>query len=359
MGEGEEWVVCERYIGASQDERLFSTWREGDVGSVSLIVTQGFEERSVGFIESCAATNMRASSVVVASHSQNKVANCKYQDRFEAAGALVSQTPLVRTSLDADGDWVADAIKISNSSKIVLDITGIGTRGLFGALDAAIRFDKEICLAYTEAAQYWPKQDDWLMLKNGLGASASLPDLVNDKPWLFSHEHKVGLIPKHEGYDSAGAERGLVGFLPFKYARLAAVLSAEEYSNFLFVAGRPRLAINNWRYDALLEINRGITKNWPITEMSTFGYRSALRQLTELLLGDEALLAKCDIHLALMGSKLQDVACWILSCLIPSITIITAVPAHYYYEAFSEGIGERWVFPLLSPRTRVSNTGPT
>lgn len=340
---------CANYISASQDEIAFADWQGNCPQDISIVTTQGFEERSVGFIEAFAASGLRADTVVIGKHSRHEDANAKYQGRFDKSASIIRRTDCHSVPVDKDGHWVATAMAKVRSPNVVLDITGIGTRGLFGALDAAVRARKSVTLAYTEASQYWPKKSDWEALKAELTDLSALPDIVNEKPWLFGYEHKVELIPGHDGYDSAGTERALIAFLPFKCARLAAVMSSEDYSAFLFIAGRPRLPENLWRYDALREINRGIVKDRPVIEMSTFGYRSALGQLGTHLMKADPILEKYDVHLALMGSKLQDVACWIFSSLLPSITVLTAVPSKYFPEAFSDGIGEKWIFPLTSP----------
>lgn len=349
MEQSVESFRCEQYVSSSVSEIPFAEWIKQFDGDVGVVVTQGFEERSVGFIEGLSDHRLIANEVVIGRHPFHTEANARYQTRFETAASRASRNAWHTVDLDADGTWVEEALAYITAPIVVLDITGIGTRGLFGALDAAARCEKRVLIAYTEAKEYWPKRSDWATLKNELSDTTTLPDVVDVKPWLFGYEHNVELIPGHEGYDSAGAERALIGFLPFKYARLAAVMSAEDYAAFLFVAGRPRLSENNWRYEALLDINRDIVKDRPVVEMSTFGYQAALRQLQNVLTGQDSLLERYDVHIALMGSKLQDVACWALSCLTPSLTVLTAVPLKYYHEAFSDGIGERWVFPLTSP----------
>jgi hypothetical protein len=344
-----EALLCDEYLASSVDESPFQEWKNRCPQNISIITTQGFEERSVGFIESFCNSGLKAASVVIGSHSKHLEANAKYAERFKAAASCVAKDYFFYVSIDNEGCWVKEAIDKSNSPCVVLDITGIGTRGLFEALDTIANCNKQVFIAYTEAMEYWPKHHDWIALKAELIDSSALPDAVDEKPWLFGYEHKVELIPGHDGYDSAGTERALVGFLTYKYARLAAVMSAEDYAAFLFIAGRPRLSANEWRYQALLDINRDIVKDRKIVEISTFGYRSALQRFSEIMLDEESFLQKYDVHLALMGSKLQDVACWVLSCLVPSITVLTAVPSIYYPEAFSDGIGEKWIFPLTSP----------
>jgi len=141
----------------------------------------------------------------------------------------------------------------------------------------------------------------------------------------------------------------LIGFLPFKCARLAAILGEEDYSEVLFIAGHPHLKKNHWRKDALKEINEFTIKGRRVEDISTFLYRETLKEFIQILFSDDSLLQKYDVHLAVLGSKLQTVACWVLSNIIRSLTMVTSIPAKYFPEAFSEGIGNSWIFKLTTP----------
>jgi hypothetical protein len=91
-------------------------------------------------------------------------------------------------------------------------------------------------------------------------------------------------------------------------------------------------------------------KDWDVKEISTFSYRNTIEQIASLLFIKPALLEKYDVHLAITGSKLQTIACWVASCIVNSITVIASIPATYYPESFSDGIGVSWVFELFPPK---------
>jgi len=344
-----EQMRYDRYLASAQDEMPAAKWLRTQASRFDLIVAEGFEERSVGFLENLAALGSGVGEIVVGRYLTNVEANAKYHARFEEAVRRLTHGRWRESPMDVTGHWVDAALKQLSHESVVIDITGLSTRALFGVLDAAVRSPRSVTIAYTEAAEYWPKKSLWRELSRQLDTAPTISDVIDEQPWLFGYEHHVELLDGHEGYDSVGVGRALVGFLPFKSARLAAVLGTEDYKQFIFVAGRPRLLRNRWRLTALKTINRDIVKGWPLVELSTFGYRSALRQLAAILYSNDRLMQRYDVHLALLGSKLQDVACWIASCLIPSITIVTSVPVRYYPDAFSEGIGARWVFPLTPP----------
>lgn len=337
------------YIARSTDERPCPVWISQIREAPSIIIAEGFEERSLGVLERLATSGVTVPSAILGRYVDNTQLNAAYRERFEKALQVVAPNRWQVVDNHNDGKWVRECLDSIPTASILLDITGISNRGLFEAIDPLAECEKTVFLGYTEAKQYWPKQKVWERLKRDLHDNASLADTVDREPWLFGYEHRVELVPGHEGYDSAGSGRALIGFLPFKRARLAAILGEWEYESFLFIAGRPRLPENQWRLDVLKEINASLIRSWPVAEMSTFGYRDALRQFSSTLFSDHCLLHKYDVHLAILGSKLQNLACWAASRILPSLTVVTSVPQRYYPDAFSDGIGMSWVVEMLAP----------
>jgi hypothetical protein len=348
-----EQQLCDDYLHCSEDEQAFDDWIKGRTSKVGLLVAEGFEERSLGLLERLAKSKIQISGLAIGRYTHDIDLNKQYRERFERLADTVSPGRWRVFDNHNDGEWVQRGLDWLDADDAILDISGISNRGLFGALDAVAGSSRSIFVGYSEAEQYWPKRDHWQELEQGLSDNIRLAEMVDEQPWLFSHEHMVEIIPGHEGYDAAGAGRALIAFLPFKCARLAAVLGEEDYRAFLFIAGRPRLAENAWRLDALRKINTSLTRDWPVIEMSTFAYRSALRELASHMFSEASLLRKYDVHLAIMGSKLQLVACWVMSRMVRSLTIVTSVPKKYLPGAYSEGIGSSWIFPLAVPQTNV------
>lgn len=351
-----EYRLCMDYWECAQDEQPLQPWLQQRRSPICVIVAEGFEQRSLGVLECLARAKARVSRVVVARYVADIDLNKRYRPRFEELAEKLSGGNWTVVENRDDGLWVQGALAGLASQDVLLDISGISNRALLPALDAAASFSGLVLVGYSEAKEYWPKESDWRELQKGLSDNTILAEMVDEKPWLFSSEHRVEIIPGHEGFDAAGVGHALVAFLPFKRARLGAVLGEEAYREFLFIAGRPRLEANAWRMEALRSINAPLTREWPVIEMSTFGYRPATQNLASTLLDPSTsadmpdLLSRYDVHLAAMGSKLQTVACWVLSSIVRSLTVVTSVPKKYYPEAFSEGIGESWVFALTRPQ---------
>jgi hypothetical protein len=313
-----------------------------------LIVSEGFEERSVGVLESLACNRIAVPKVIIGRYREENGPNTRYRDRFEQASKVVAGHPGDPVMHDNDGQWIQQALQKTESNRVIIDITALSNRALFPALDIAAVSGREILITYSEAGEYWPKESAWKLLGQELEHGRTLPQIVDEKPWLFGSEHRVELVPFHDGYDSAGCGLALIAFLPYKRARLAAVLGEEDYADFLFIAGRPRLPRNSWRLDAVKQINQDIIADRRLIDMDTFGYRNVLEKLSILLFSAGSILEKYDLHLAILGSKLQNVGCWAMSCMVPCLTMLTSVPLKYHSDAFSEGIGRTWIFPLTS-----------
>ncbi len=345
-----EYKICLEFLSRSDDEQLLNTWRIKHPSPFSLIMAEGFEERSLGVLKSIASAGLKLENLIIGRYTADYDLNNKYRAALEDLASIVAPSKWEVMDNHNDGLWVNDALNNLNSETIIIDITSMSNRSLFGGLDKALISGKNIFIGYSEADIYWPRKADWQELESNLENADKLADIVETKPWLFSYEHSVELVLNHEGYDSGGSRRALIAFLPFKSARLGVILDQEDFSECLFIAGCPHLEDKRWRLDALKKINESIIKNWSVVEMKTFGYRKTFEEMTKILFAEDSLLDKYDIKLAILGSKLQTVACWALSNIIPSITVITSTPAKYYPEAFSEGIGESWIFELPKPK---------
>jgi hypothetical protein len=322
----------------------------GDSQSSLLVVPEGFEERSLGVIEGLASRRIRTYKVVRATYPHDPEGlNDLYRDRFETAASQVSRGAPMSVEIDARGSWLVDALAEAPGAPVILDITALSNRLIFPTLDALAEKGTPVLVAYTEAGEYWPTESAWNSLRRSLAPTADIGEETDQKRWLFGQDHEIAFVDGHEGFETGAAGRALIGFLPFKCARLAAITGELDFSSSVFVAGVPRLPENAWRLDALKRINARLVGRWPVVEMSTFAYKCAFRGLCGLLREDACSLLKYNVHIAILGSKLQNVACWALSRLLPEITLVSSAPGKYYRESFSDGIGVSWGFPLLDP----------
>src|ERR1700736_4228454 len=190
-----EAAICADYIDRAEDEADFESVSPEILARSAIFVVEGFEERSVGILESIARRRLKAEKVVIAQYTGTNRANAKYRNRFNAAANAVGHTRSQRVQTSNDGGWIEEALQASDPESIIIDITGISNRALFGVLDALAQSRRNISVAYTEAGQYWPTHDEWEELRKELSSDDDLSDVMDAKPWLFGYEHKCELIP--------------------------------------------------------------------------------------------------------------------------------------------------------------------
>jgi hypothetical protein len=344
-----EGAKASRFLENAQDEAPLWDLLTGAEGSL-LIIGEGFEERSLGVIEGMAERGFRAKRVVVAQYPPDPDGlNELYRERFAVAARHVSREEPIDRPIPTLGEWLPELLHRPTYSSIFLDITALSNRLIFPTLDRLVEVGFPVLIAYTEAGEYWPTEKAWNSLQLSLGPEADIGDEVDRMPWLFGQDHEIAFVDGHEGFETAAGGRALIGFLPFKCARLAAITGEFGFSSSVFVAGRPRLIRNNWRLGAVKTINSRIAGRWRTVDMDTFAYKRAFRDLLGLLSDEDCSLLQHNVHIAILGSKLQNVACWALSRLLPEITLVSSAPRKYHRESFSDGIGVSWGFPLTDP----------
>jgi len=352
QNESFEMLKCQRYLDNAAPELDSTTWLSYQRNLPAILLTEGFEERSLGVLRAIASRGLQVPYLLLARYEETEHLNRQYRDEFAHLAQIVAPGRHDIVWSRSDGSWISDRIQRIGRGMVLLDISGMTTRGMFAALDVLKSAGNPVLIGYSEAEEYRPTRVEWDALVGEITGDPDeeslLAEKVDEAKWLYSGAHTVQLLPGHEGYDAAGVN-ALVAFLPFKPVRLGTVLDEQEYSAYVYMVGRPRLDANSWRYNALQRINTAIIREGRMVEVPTFGYRETISALATVVAGSSGLLNEFDVHLAPMGSKLQNVACWILSSLIPAITVITSVPDTWYHDAFSHGVGDCWVFPLKFP----------
>ena len=245
-----EQAICEDYLKRSQDERPLAQSLEIFRSGTTIVAAQGFEQQTAGVLNTFARCDVKVERVVIARYANDDRLDHVQSSSFEALANRVAPQRWNVVTNHNDGAWIYEAL-YDTTDTVIVDLTGVSNRAMFLTLDGLSQFSKNIYIAYTEARHYWPKKREWDDLRQKLTANQNIAEIVDQKPWMFSYEHHVELVPGHEGYDASGTGRALVAFLPFKCSRLAAVLGDEDYAEKLFIAGRPPSPALEWRLSAL------------------------------------------------------------------------------------------------------------
>lgn len=350
LHEGLEEQQLRTYHRRAESETPLCTWWLRYQPDATLFVAQGFEERGLGVLRCLSTSGISIPRVVLGRYKAGTDDNERFRNEFVELAYRVGKNVVELEGVE-DGSWVRKEIKATQTRITILDISALSNRALFPALDALHESLLPAALVYSEASSYWPSKENWQDFKHRLGLQSKTTFVGSEfdfEPMLYGGEHRVIVAPKHEGYDTPGAKLALLTFLPFKAARLGALMSWSGYARYILVEGRPRLKRNSWRLDVLREINEKLVLNKEVIELSTFGYLDCLGGLVDHLY-NYGILEQYTLHLSPIGSKLQNVATWILSTMLPDLTVIISVPNTYYSEAFSRGVGRSWAFHLLRP----------
>lgn len=334
-----ENILCENYLKHAKEESTNISFE----GKASLVVVEGFEERSIAILEKFVKQKQYFEVVFIGRYDNESGLNDIYKDKILLLAKKISRGKVKIFGVNEFRN-ILNEVKTPN---IIVDITSLSNKLLFFVLDSLNSISNKVIIGYTEAKYYFPKKDDFDKILKKC-ESGNLTDTIDKESWLFNHRFNLEFIANHEGYDSSSSGRVLIAFLAFKYSRLATILYEHDYSECIYIAGVPRLKENYWRLDALNKINAPLLTSHDTINVSTFNYKKSIFEISNLLFNNKnSFLLKNDLHIALTGSKLQTVGCWVISTLIPSISIISAVPTKYYPEAFSDGFGESFFFEFI------------
>lgn len=149
---------CEDYLRHTRDECPLNTWLQEAQPKADLIVSEGFEERSVGLLETLGSSGITLPKVIVGQYTDKFSGNDRYRTRFEKASAIVSEGRCEPVLHENDGSWIDSALRLSENDEVILDITALSNRALFAALDIAANSGRKVFIAYTEAGEYYPKE---------------------------------------------------------------------------------------------------------------------------------------------------------------------------------------------------------
>src|SRR5438552_1003504 len=126
-----EHQQCHAFLRRSVDERELQPVPATAGASAALLTTQGFEERSVGVLETFANSGIRLRNVIINCYPGEDGRNFKYRDRFETSAKKLAPHRWSVVSNDYEGTWVRSAMESSDADEIILDITGVSNLGLF------------------------------------------------------------------------------------------------------------------------------------------------------------------------------------------------------------------------------------
>ena len=147
-----ELSECLRYADLAVAEQAFCHWEPGDQPP-TLLVPEGFEERSLGVLQSFENRHIRVPRIVIGRYVKDPDLNKHYRTRFEALAHELAPGAWEVIENHDNGVWVQEALDRVQEPTVALDITGLSSRGLFGALDALSASDRDAMILYSSQAK--------------------------------------------------------------------------------------------------------------------------------------------------------------------------------------------------------------
>ncbi len=317
----------------------------------------GFEPRCLSVPEKLKEEDVQVHRCLYFEYSTNTSDNDV--NRVPLDSLLNSISPGQVTSMEVDdvpfGGRLREIIKTLSVLKpqlprIWVDASVMSDRVLLRVLKIILEFEVDLTVLYAEAEIYHPVQSEF----------AAEPEKWCADETLTLEEGVGDVVPseEHPGYHTDLAPDCVIIFPSFKKDRAHAVLSHVDPSllslpgpNVIWLLGKPHLAEDQWRLDAMSSINK--LKDEPFIksnkyEVSTFDYKDALRKLEDVYSERRGI---CRFTLSMMGSKMQALGTALFCYLHPDVKVVFVTPKRYNASRYSDGCKALWCAQFGSTTT--------
>ena len=221
--------------------------------------------------------------------------------------------------------------------RVTLDLSVAANRIVVTTMGTLFEAQAYLNVLYSEAATYYPTELEYT---------------VDPSAWrtesLLGLERGVGAVrPSREfpGQHMDQLPDAIILFPTFKADRSQAVIDFVDPSligtrgeQIVWLVGVPPLPQNQWRIEALKEIN-GLTANDRQHEISTLYYKETLSRLESIY---QDRWEKYKLTLSPIGSKMQALGSSLFSYMRPDTRIVFAIPKEYNAGQYSDGWREAW-----------------
>ena len=304
----------------------------------------GFEPRCLTLPRLLAENGYKSNRVVILEYDTNADDNEK--NRHELARHLDSISDKVRSLFLSDPDapnelrGILESVAQATSGgtpQITFDVSAAANRFVVTSMAILCEAEGSLNVLYSEAAIYHPTQSEY----------GTEPSVWRNES-LLGLERGVGDVrPSREapGQHFDPLPDAIILFPTFKRERSQAVIDFVDPSlignrgdQIVWLVGIPHLKENQWRMDALREINELKPEDIQY-EVSTLHYQDTLTTLEAI---HNRLLDRYKLTLSPIGSKMQALGGSLFSYIHPDARVVFAIPKEYNAALYSEGCRETW-----------------
>lgn len=327
---------------------------KGSQKALTLVVTNGFEERAAVGIARLQKQRLRFKRIVLVRYSGPEH-GISYKKVVATAQKLVAADNLHEVPPSAMViEGVLDDLR-PESDEVICDISGLSRALMLSLLTRLCRRGFPINLLYTEAKEYFPRRKEFerfLEEPEPGDAFAKLAE-YEEGDVIYSSTCRIEDIPELLGANFPNHPLMLVSFLTFKRSRLSAVLNQYETNARMLIEGEPVRRDLQWRKRALEIINFDLLSEnkGNVIRLPTL-YWDHTYQCLQRLYRSNSLGYRFNFILAPLGGKMQTVGAWYFAVSNPDVKVVTSTPTRLYPDKYSIGFTDTHVIHL--PRPQIS-----
>lgn len=308
---------------------------------LTLILNNGFEDRSVRGAELIYELGLKPEHVLLLKYPGEENKN-NYEKISQMRKALVPRASQYREVDLWDVAPLASFLESleQHKDRIVCDITGLSRSLLLRVLTQIYRKGLKFSLIYTEAEEYYPREEDFrsfLKLKDPSDAFNKLT-AYEEAEIVYSSNCEVEEIAELSGRIFPNHPVMLLAFLAFKRSRLSCILNQYETNTRILINSIPIRSDLKWREKALEIINFDLideNRNSIVT-YPTLYWEKTYDFLTELY-SNGHIRYRFNVLLAPLGGKMQTVGAWYFAIKNPDVKVITSTPRKHFPKKYSIG----------------------
>ena len=239
--------------------------------------------------------------------------------------------------------------------RITFDLSVAANRIVVTTMAILCEADGDLNVLYSEADRYHPTEIEY----------TTRPSAWQDESMLGLERGVSDVRPSREvpGQHFDPLPDAIILFPTFKPERSQAVIDFVDPSllgiqseQIVWLIGFPYLQENQWRTNALRQIN-GLTTKDVQYEISTLHYQDTLKTLETIY---HQLSNRYKLTLSPIGSKMQAVGSSLFSYIHPDARMVFAIPKEYNAAHYSEGCRDTWRIefgPLSELRALLGSVG--
>lgn len=315
--------------------------------SLAYIGAAGFEDRATTVLDNLIRDGFKIESAIAITYepydSRNRVK--EFREKLEKVSTSTSWIVYNRHDPQNFQNQIPALLRVIKSSSIIVDISAMSKLLIMILLQSLRRMHNELIIAYAEAEVYHPTRKEFEEAKKRI---AGTPDFLTSDVYRILH------VTSLSSSSMQGHPVLLITYPTFNHIEMVALHNELYPQRMTLIEGKPHEKHNEWRLEAIREINRKVMDDPDYRSeskiLSTFDYIPNIESLEEIY---REYKYTHKILLSPTGSKFQTVADFMFKQLHPDVQIVYPVTKSFIGE-YSEGCKALWCISIKNFRDFIS-----